>query len=256
MCLQTIIADHDMVACSRKINNIRHKAKNIKCRNYTNYSPDALKEEVSKIDWNPVYNNSTDVESAVTYFTSALQAIFDKNAPRIEKRVKGRPCPWLDEDTKRLMNQRDKALRKSRRSQNPIDRQRYKPLRNQCNKHIKKAKSTHHKNILNENVNNPKKFWSAIKTVFPVKSTSKSERGSDSHPSANTFSHFFSKIAIDLKEKMSPVTNFVWRSIPKPIPRTVKKYKFEYVSILFVQKELKSLSRQKATGTDNLPPGL
>ena len=32
------IADHDMIACSRKINNIRYKQKSIKCRNYKNYS--------------------------------------------------------------------------------------------------------------------------------------------------------------------------------------------------------------------------
>ena len=35
-------------------------------------------------------------------------------------------------------------------------------LRNQLNSRIKKAKSARHKNILNENVNNPKKFWSTI----------------------------------------------------------------------------------------------
>ena len=34
--------------------------KNIKCRNYTNNSPERLREDVSKIDWNPTYN-STDV---------------------------------------------------------------------------------------------------------------------------------------------------------------------------------------------------
>ena len=33
------IADHDMIACSRKINNICFNQKTIKCRNYTNYSP-------------------------------------------------------------------------------------------------------------------------------------------------------------------------------------------------------------------------
>ncbi|MEO0684105.1 MAG: reverse transcriptase family protein, partial [Cyanobacteria bacterium J06649_11] len=247
------IADHDMIFCSRKINNIRHKEKNIKCRNYTNYSPERLREDVSKIDWNPVYN-STEVESAVNIFTSALQAVFDKNAPQIEKRIKGRPCSWMDEDTKRLMNKRDQAFRKSRRSKNPNDRQRYKLLRNQCTSRIKKAKSTHHKNILNENANNPKKFWSAIKTIFPGKSTSKIEL--NSRPSANTFSRYFSKMAFHLKEKTLPLTNFIWRTIPRPLPRTVKKFKFNYVSILFVQKELKLLSRKKATGIDDLPPGL
>ena len=45
------IADHDMIACSRKINNIRYNPKTINCRNYTIYSPEELKSDVAKIDW-------------------------------------------------------------------------------------------------------------------------------------------------------------------------------------------------------------
>ena len=78
-----------MIFCSRKINNIRYKTKIIKCRNYTNDSPDALKEDISKIDFDPIFNNSTDVESVIIYFTSALEVVFNKNSPQIEKRVKG-----------------------------------------------------------------------------------------------------------------------------------------------------------------------
>ena len=44
------IADHDMSACSIKINNIRYNPKTIKCRNYANYSPEELKSDVTKID--------------------------------------------------------------------------------------------------------------------------------------------------------------------------------------------------------------
>ena len=68
------IADHDMIAYSRKINNICYNPKTIKCRNYTNYSPEELKSDVAKIDWSPVYD-ATDVDLAVQYFTSSLQLV-------------------------------------------------------------------------------------------------------------------------------------------------------------------------------------
>ena len=64
------IADHDMIACSRKINNICYNPKTIKCTNYTNYSPEELKSNVAKIDWSSVYD-ATDVDLAVQYFTSS-----------------------------------------------------------------------------------------------------------------------------------------------------------------------------------------
>ena len=47
------IADHDMIACSRKINNICYNPKTIKCRNYTNFSLEELKSDVGKIDGHP-----------------------------------------------------------------------------------------------------------------------------------------------------------------------------------------------------------
>ena len=58
------IAVHDMIDCSRKINNIRYNPKTIKCRIYTNYSPEELKSDVAKFDCSPVYD-ANDVDLAV-----------------------------------------------------------------------------------------------------------------------------------------------------------------------------------------------
>ena len=77
------IADHDMIACSRKINNIRYNSKTIKCRNYTNYSPEELKSDVAKTDWSPVYD-PTNVDLAVHYFTSSLQLVFETQTPHLK----------------------------------------------------------------------------------------------------------------------------------------------------------------------------
>ena len=85
------IADHDMIACSRKINNICYNPKTIKCRNFINYSLEEQKSDLGKIDGSLVYN-ATDVDLAVQYFTSSLQLVFKTHAPHVEKRVMGRLC--------------------------------------------------------------------------------------------------------------------------------------------------------------------
>ena len=64
------------------------------------------------------------------------------------------------------MNRRDQTLRKARKSKSNDDWKSNKTLRN---KKIEKAKSKHHKSVLNDNINKPKKFWSQIKNVFPGK---------------------------------------------------------------------------------------
>ena len=67
------------------------------------------------------------------------------------------------------MNRGDQTLRKARKSKSNNDWKSNKTLRNKCNKNIKKAKSNHHKRVLNDNINKSKKFWSQIKNAFPGK---------------------------------------------------------------------------------------
>ena len=134
---------------------------------------------------------ATDVDLAAQYFTSSLQLLFETHAPHIEKRVKGRPCPWLNIDTKKLMNRRDQTLRRARKFKSNDDWESNKTLRNKCSKKIKKAKSNYHKKVLNDNINKPK-FWSEIKNVFPGKSRSMANVSTNKRPSLNILSQFYS----------------------------------------------------------------
>ena len=134
---------------------------------------------------------ATDVDLAAQYFTSSLQLLFETHAPHIEKRMKGRPCPWLNIDTKKLMNRRDQTLRRARKSKSNDNWESYKTLRNKCSKKIKKAKSNYHKKVLNDNINKPK-FWSEIKNVFPGKSRSMANVSTNKRPSLNILSQFYS----------------------------------------------------------------
>ena len=73
----------------------------------------------------------------------------------------------------------------------------------------------------------------------------------------NRFCQYFSCCANKLKEFAFPLQNFTWK---KPdlqfCQRTQNVFTFGYVSILFVEKELRSLKRKKATGADDVPPGI
>ena len=41
---------------------------------------------------------------------NSVLEVFDKHAPRIMKKVRGKLAPWLTDDVKKLMNERDKLL--------------------------------------------------------------------------------------------------------------------------------------------------
>ena len=72
-------------------------------------------------------------------------------APVINKRVKGRPCPWLNDDVKKQMNAPDKIYRKGIKSKNEEDWKQDKLFRNKCNNALLYAKNKYHEELLIKN---------------------------------------------------------------------------------------------------------
>jgi len=237
-CFPLSFSDHDMIGCSRKINQLKYSHRIIECRDYRAYDPIVMCDELKNINWSPI-EEATDVNTAVDYLNTKLTDIYDRHAPKVQKTVKGRPCKWLTRELKTEMNSRDCQLRKARRTKTENDWSRYKTLRNRCNTLIKKAKSAYHRNVLTENESNPRKFWDAIKAIYPNKPK----------PVGN--------ISSNLKDINSTVIKFsnYFKSAIVTI-NTPKKFEIGYVSKISIERELRLLKRKKATGTDNLPPGL
>ena len=160
-----------MVGCVRKVNHSKFVPRTIRCRDYSNYDPETLKQQLKDADWSAVYG-TTNLNDSIQTFNDILERIFNNNAPNIEKKVKGRPCPWLNKSIKSKMNERDKILRKARKTNLENDWLLYKKLRNRCNNLLRQAKSKYHQDQLNENKLNPKRFWDALKKIFPTKQSS------------------------------------------------------------------------------------
>ena len=167
-----------MVGCVRKTNAAKFKPRLIKCRNYRKYNPKEMTEDLRKQNWYPVLNSSN-VNEAWNKMKNIVLEVFDKHAPRIMKKVRGKLAPWLTDDVKKLMNERDKLLRKSRKSPHTeFYKTEYKKTRNAVNIAIRRAKATYYKDLLRENsTGDPSKFWKTVKSTYPgkAKSSSKSQ---------------------------------------------------------------------------------
>ena len=61
------------------------------------------------------------VNDAWNHIKNILLEIFQKHAPIINKRVRGKPCPWLTNDLKSKLNTRDNLLRKMRKTKLQFD---------------------------------------------------------------------------------------------------------------------------------------
>ena len=99
-------------------------------------------------------------------------------------------------------------------------------------------------------------FGHKLKTIFLENHNQWQNVSTDKRPSLNILSRFYSTMASQLKKSTYLLKDSTWRYTAKSPSKTMKTFRFPYVSELFVQKELILLSRQKSTIIDNLPPGL
>ena len=214
--IPSTLSDHDLIGCVRKMHHIKYEPKIIKCRNYTNYNPDAFCDDIRNHDFTNLYQSSCP-NTTWSLLKSTLHSAINKHAPQMTKKVKSR---WLDQPLKKEMNDRDRLLRKSRKSKLAYDKREYKNQRNRVNKLVKAAKSHYYKTLLNENKNSCDKFWSVIKSIFPTKDCSKNGKrfdingdiSSDKHAIANSFCNYFSTVAYTVKSKCIFLRDFVWHN--------------------------------------------
>ena len=152
----------------------------------------------------------TDVNKATDYFTDTLRQIFYSHAPLVEKWVKGKKCKWLTRELKHSVNERDQMLRKAHHTKDPTDWRAYKMLCNKCTNDVRRAKTVHHRNLLNEKSGNPRKFWQAIKSIFPTKSSKgipSSRTENLAQVRATEFSNYFKNAIYTLKTKAISLVN-------------------------------------------------
>ena len=253
-----------MIGCIRKFNHIKYQNKDITCRNYKNYNPETINRDLKEYDWTEFYSCS-DVNTAWKLMKNVLVSTIDKYAPPMKKRVKGKPCPWMTAGLKRAMNERDHLLKKFRKSKNRHDHKVYRLKRNCVNKAVRDAKKSYHKQLLEDNVNNPDRFWKALKNIFPTKSTSQtthnfninSSTTTDRSVIANSFNMYFTTIVSQLKKAAFKLRDGVW-VYPKPAgnKKTNSIFQFKSTTTTEVRKILNTLKRKKSTGLDTIPPSL
>ena len=245
--------------CVRKINHQKMLFRTITCRDYFKCNHRLLARDIENYDWKPVYTEPN-VNTALSYREQGLNTIIERHAPKITKRVKGRKCPWITYKIKKLINTRDKTLKKARKANKECDWSIYKILKSLCNNKVKQPKQKYQKDLLFENRNIPTKFWNCIKEILPLKesvpiSVTTNIGNIKNTKNANSPCTFFTNIAKNLKCETFKPRDLICKKPPTPTT-TTKSFNFRCVSRIFVERELISLKHRKANGCDNLPPGI
>lgn len=112
------------------------------------------------LPWNNIIYER-EIDAKIKLFDSFVLTLFNVHAPIKEARITKPKAPWLTENIKIFMKQRDTALQKFKRTRDADDWILYKNLRNFTLSAVRREKRRYLNSLCD--INNPKKTWTALK---------------------------------------------------------------------------------------------
>ena len=165
------VSDHCPVFIQRK----RLKAKMIKesfaGRTYKNYSFDKLVTELNNSDFSSFNGELQEQTLSINELWNRVYSIIkhaaDKLCPlRTSFYSKDKP-PWLSKELIEISRDKDLALKHARKTGKTVDKENAKVLRNRSNSAFRLARRRYILDNLNNNSDDPKKFWQSICEILP-----------------------------------------------------------------------------------------
>ena len=236
------LSDHNTVLCIPMKDSLKNKTTKVKIRQSKTSNKIALGRWLSNINWSNLYQTSS-CDQKLEILHTTLEAGLDLFMPRKTIKRHDSDRPWITDEFKRIIQDRQKAYYQGNR---PF----YNQLPNKANRECKKLKSTFLKRKLEQlkSSPNPKKWWDSIKglTGFPRKSqilTSLLDNQTlTGKPLANQINIAFSSVT----QHLNPLQPFQESDQPELPSKFI-------INEDEVYKKLSSLQPFKSPGPDDLP---
>ena len=169
-------SDHDMICYTRYSKEPQSPPRTIRKRSYKKFVLEKYLEDLSKVDWEDVLSCG-DLDIATEIFTIKLRNVLDIHAPWIIFQRRKSFCPWLTEETKKLMKERDNlkqiakelAMRDQGRAVSTEQQAAwadYKRLRNRINNTKRNDENKYKSEKMSGVIDSPSMVWGTAKSFM------------------------------------------------------------------------------------------
>ena len=134
------LSDHEMVLVTKKRIKIKTKKVAFKGRSYKNYDEVLFAQKLLYCDWQPIddMDNPSDIWN---YLVKNIKKILDKMCPLKGFKVRNSNKPWISNELLEHIKDKDRALRRAKRTGGEDAWRIARRLRNDCLKNVRRAKS-------------------------------------------------------------------------------------------------------------------
>ena len=262
-------SDHDLIGYTRYSKEPPAPAKTIMKRSYSNFDPTKFLEDLSQVSWADVLS-CPDLDIATDIFTHKFKSVLDLHAPWIKYQKRKSFCPWLTQETKQMMIQRDKLKQKAKGlamrdirnniiSNDQIEAwAQFKDKRNKINNAKKNEEHNFKKNKVTKSLGNSEATWSTVKSFMNWKSSGTPDQlevnnklVTNAAGIANIMGEYFINKVKTIRDKMVAVPENL-DECSKIMRNKNCSLSLQHTSVKTVEKLLQSLKTSKSTSVDEL----
>lgn len=202
------IADHDLISVTLDITKPKRQPKIKTFRQLKNYSPEILCNLLiaEGQTLNKIYTTDN-VDTQVQIFNEVFIKCLDLCAPFVTQEIRRPFAPWITEELKTIIQQKNDALKDLKKDRSNINLEtNYKNLKKQVRSSIHHSKTEHYNGKLNNNRGNHKAIWKTIRELIPnnknnAKPQDKTDDKESKKQTANHFNTFFANVGKNTFEK-------------------------------------------------------
>ena len=170
------ISDHEAVYLVKKKPRCKATYNYIEARSFQGYDVEDFQNDVISDDcWN-TYNSCNDVNTKWEIFEDVIKRNADKHCPVKSIRVRSDSPTWFTKELVEEIYHRDRLYIQAKYSKKQEDWELFKAKKNQIKKLLNQAREEYVKEKLEQDKNDPKKFWRSINSLTGL-GRNKSKKG-------------------------------------------------------------------------------
>ena len=160
------LSDHLAIWATRKKKFTKKDKINFRGRSYKNYMKEDFQQSLSEHNWNAFFQMG-DPNDLRQYLYKTILKYIDPMCPTKSFKVFSAREPWITNEALELIKDKDRLLKKAKRSKKPEDWEQARLSRNSVGRRLTLLKSEFLKDQQIIHKSDPKKFWKTIATIIP-----------------------------------------------------------------------------------------
>lgn len=215
------LSAHDLIYIKYGVRIERSCGRTVTCRDRGRLDEAMLSSDVGEVDWLELMAADS-MDDKIDILTTNLMGLLNKYAPLKRRQFKNFPAPWLTDDIRQAMHERNQVRRLWRRRRTNYNYDRYKHLRNNTQRMIRTAKSNYYLQHFGR-MEGACEVWNGLRHLGLIKGKDSGARLSHSVEELNAFFAGDGRMcdAEDLRLSFAELlsgryedTSFYWKYVP------------------------------------------